>query len=87
MVCQKTGGLSYCFVNSELRFGAGNFAEKFQAFFFSWRLNADAAISADVNSVVSFLFDRILQVVLYLFSPLAIYLNILCTFFYILNVI
>jgi hypothetical protein len=53
-ICQKTGGLSYSFVNAELGFGAGNLTEKFEAFFFCWRLNTNAAISADIYAVISF---------------------------------
>jgi hypothetical protein len=53
-MCQKTGGLSYSFVNAELGFSTGNLTEKFEAFFFGWRLNTDAAISANIYAVISF---------------------------------
>ena len=53
-MCQKTGGLTDSFVDAELGFGAGNLSEKFEAFFFSWRLDTDATISADVYAVISF---------------------------------
>jgi hypothetical protein len=53
-MCQKTGGLSYSFVDAELGFGAGDFPEKFETFFFSWCLDTNTAISADVYAVIFF---------------------------------
>jgi hypothetical protein len=52
----KTGKLhllSYGFVYAGVAFGSGDFLEQLQAFFFCWGFYAYAAISTNVNSIVS----------------------------------
>jgi hypothetical protein len=45
--------LPYGLVNSCIFTGACDFPEKFQAFLFGWRLDADTSVSSYVYSVIS----------------------------------
>lgn len=90
-LCLKSGFLADCFVDAELLFCARNFPEEFKNFFFCWRLNADAAICADVYAVVTFsvfFLNKFLYLCLCYFAFPSLYIaGIICATFYILNVI